>query len=344
VSAAVVPLTGRPARFQGGAREVAAGTHAWLQPNGAWFEANAGLVVGDGASLVIDTLSDERLARQMLAGLAEPLRDAPVRTVVNTHSDGDHWWGNAAMPPEAEIITCTPSRRAMDGEAAPGALARLGRLARSTRWAPGSLGALNRYVAAMLSPLDLAAVRLRHPGRTFDDRLTVDVGGREVRLLVLGPAHTPGDTVAHVPDARVVFAADLVFVGAIPVMWHGPSSGWLRALDTLLELDADVYVPGHGDVAGRAELEAMRRFWTWLRAAVAERGGATSDPLATSEALIGSAEFAEFAGWECPERLLISVVAVGRELAGEPPMRVTPAVRARLFRQVAVLRQRLGRG
>lgn len=127
--ASVVPLTGRPSRFEGGLREVAPRAYAWLQPNGAWGEANAGLIVGDGASMLIDTLWDESLARQMLEAMATHVRDAPIRTVLNTHSDGDHWWGNAAMPPEAEIITCMPSREAMDAESSPQALARLARLA-----------------------------------------------------------------------------------------------------------------------------------------------------------------------------------------------------------------------
>ena len=339
--ASAVPLTGRASRFDGGLRKVAPRAYAWLQPNGAWGEANAGLIVGNGDSMLIDTLWDQSLARQMLEAMAPHVGDAPIRTVLNTHSDGDHWWGNGAVPPEAEIITCTPSREAMDAESSPQALDRLARLARLARRAPGSLGELNRYIADMLSPFDLAAVRLRYPDRSFSERLTLDVGGREVELLVLGPAHTPGDTIAYLPDAGVVFAADLVFVKAIPVMWHGPSSGWLSALETLLALDADVYVPGHGDLARAPELEAMQRFWTWLRAGAADRHAAGEDPLTASEALIRSAGFDEFRDWECPERLVISVAALYRELDGQPPMRVTPAVRARLFRLVAILKRRL---
>ena len=344
MNGAFASLSGRPARFAGGLREVGPGTYAWMQPNGAWGEANAGLIVGDGASLLLDTLWDETLAQQMLAAMAPYVRAAPIRTVVNTHSDGDHWWGNAAVPADAEILTCAASRAAMEAESSPQELARLARLAGRARRAPGSLGALNRYIADMLSPFDLAGVRLRYPDRTFGERATLDVGGREVRLLVLGPAHTPGDTVAHLPDAGVVFAADLVFVKAIPVMWHGPSAGWLGALDALLELDADVYVPGHGDIAGAGELEAMRRFWVWLRAAAGDRHAAGESPLAASEALVRSAGFDEFRDWECPERILISVAALNREFAGQPPMRVTPLVRARLFRQVAILQQRLAGG
>ncbi|WP_407285344.1 MBL fold metallo-hydrolase [Streptomyces sp. BP-8] len=58
--------------------------------------------------------------------------------------------------------------------------------------------------------------------QTFERRLTLDVGGREVRLLNLGPAHTEADTVVHVPDAGVLFAGDLLFIGCTPIVWSGP--------------------------------------------------------------------------------------------------------------------------
>lgn len=335
-------LTGHPARFQGGLRELGPGLYAWLQPNGAWGEANAGLVVGDGESLLIDTLWDERLAAQMLEEMAPITAAAPITRVVNTHSDGDHWWGNALVPENAEIITCSASRAAMDLEASPQELARLTRLAHLGRRVPGSIGGLARYIDDMLSPFDLKPVRLRYPTSTFEDELALDVGGREVRLKVLGPAHTPGDTIAFVPGAGVVYAADLVFDGAIPVMWHGPSSGWIRALDTLLELDARVYVPGHGDVTDRDGVLHVKRFWEWLREETERSRAAGVKPFAAAENMLRSDGFIPWRAWECPERLLISVVAVYRELAGEPPMSVSPAVRARLFRQVARLQRRLG--
>jgi glyoxylase-like metal-dependent hydrolase (beta-lactamase superfamily II) len=90
---AVTPLHPGPARYGGGLAEVGPGVHAWLQPNGLLGESNAALVVGDGASLLIDTLWDPPLTRRMLAAMAPLIRAAPIETLVNTHSDGDHWWG-----------------------------------------------------------------------------------------------------------------------------------------------------------------------------------------------------------------------------------------------------------
>src|SRR5437762_2413212 len=123
---------------------VADGAHAWIQPAGDWGEANAGLVVGDGASLLVDTLWDEALAQQMLDAMAPLIAGAPIRTVVNTHSDGDHWWGNGRVPADADIVTSEASlqimRRSDTAE-----LVRFQRLARALARVPGRAGAFGRY-------------------------------------------------------------------------------------------------------------------------------------------------------------------------------------------------------
>ena len=98
-------LFGDPESYAAGLMQVAPGIHAWLQPNGAWGESNAGLIVGAGESLLIDTLWDLALTGRMLDAM-EPLTDeAPIRTLVNTHGDGDHWWGNELVGAQEIIST-----------------------------------------------------------------------------------------------------------------------------------------------------------------------------------------------------------------------------------------------
>jgi cyclase len=334
-------LTGAPARFEKGLREVGVGVWAWLQPNGAWGEANAGLIAGEDESLLVDTLWDERLAREMLEAMAPSLAERPLTLVVNTHSDGDHWWGNAVVPREAEIVTSVPSRKAMDDEASPSELARMARLAAHTGWVPGRLGALADQVAGMLSPFEFGRVRVRFPDRTFSREETVAVGGRQVSLREVGPAHTPGDSIVHVPDAGVVFAADVLFGGATPVMWFGPLAGWLAAIETLLSLDAETYVPGHGPPGDRAAVIEMRDYLTWLDGAVRDQHAAGHPPLEAARTLTRSSEFDRWRGWECPERILITITTFHRSLDGQGPVGVSPLARARLFSQVAELRREL---
>ena len=334
-------LTGAPARYERGLRDLGDGLWAWLQPNGGWGEANAGLIVGAGGSLLVDTLWDQRLAREMLGAMAPTLADNPLALVVNTHSDGDHWWGNGEIPSSAEIVTSAPSRKAMDDEAAPSELARMARIAALAAPVPGPLGGLGRYVSEMLRPFAFGDVRRRFPDRTFSREETLKVGGRQVRLIEVGPAHTPGDAIVHVPDAGVVFAADVLFVGATPVMWFGPLQGWLRALDRLVSLDAEVYVPGHGPPADRAAVLELRDYLSWLDEAVRTEHAAGRDAPEAARAIVRSSDFARWRRWECPERILITVTTIHRSLNRRGPIGVAPLARARLFSQIEALRREL---
>ena len=170
---AVTPLHPGPARYRGGLAEVGPGVHAWLQPNGLLGESNAALVVGDGASLLIDTLWDPRLTRRMLAAMAPLIRAAPIETLVNTHSDGDHWWGNQEVK-GAEIIATEAAAAVMEDES-PAEMKRFGALAGALRLAGslrfpyprrGDIAAIAAYTGAALAPFAFDEVRLVSPTRT----------------------------------------------------------------------------------------------------------------------------------------------------------------------------------
>src|SRR3954452_10026114 len=323
-------------------QRVGDGVHAGLQPVGTWGESNAVLIAGDGESLLVDTLWDESLTRRMLAAMASITDVAPIRTLVNTQPDGDHWWGNAVVPADAEIVTSEPSLAIMRG-ADPAEFVRFKRLAGALARLPGRAGSFGRYTREMLGPFRFDEVTPRPATRSLAGEETLRVGGREVRLIQVGPAHTPGDLIVHVPDARVVFAADVLFVGTTPVIWAGPVSRWQAALDTLLALDADAYVPGHGPVCGRAEIEALREYWAWLQPAVESRHAAGRDAWQTARELARSPEFARAPGrlGHGPERLVINVATIQRLLDEEPPA-TSPLATIRLFARVAALGRELG--
>ena len=96
--------------FTRGLRELGGGCHAWLEPDGSWGWSNAGLIVGRGESLLVDTLFDVTMTRAMLDGMSALTGSQPIRTVFNTHSNGDHWYGNQLLP-DADIITTAGVRR-----------------------------------------------------------------------------------------------------------------------------------------------------------------------------------------------------------------------------------------
>jgi cyclase len=321
----VTPLHAGTTRYDGGLTEVGPGIHAWLQPNGLLGESNAGLVIGDGAALLVDTLWDPRLTRRMLATMAPLIAEAPIGTLVNTHSDGDHWWGNQEVA-GAEIIATEAAAAVMEEES-PAEMKRFGLLAGTLRLAGSTplpyprrrdVAAIAAYVSAALEPFDFDEVRLVPPTRTFSGQLELDVGGREVRLIEVGPAHTPGDLIVWVPDARIAIAADILFVGVTPIMWAGPLEGWVAALERMLELGAERFVPGHGPVCGPDEVRRLIDYWHWLDQAARERLEAGRSPVDAARELVLGDEIAEraFAEWLGPERALVSVRTIDAHRRG----------------------------
>jgi glyoxylase-like metal-dependent hydrolase (beta-lactamase superfamily II) len=333
-----VSLHGEPDRFPAGLAEVGERCWAWLQPNGSWGESNAGYVAGEGEALLVDTLWDTVLTQRMLDALP---REPPLRWLVNTHSDGDHWFGNRLVPAEATVVATESATKIM-ASSGPGEMVRFKRLAGLLARAPGGVGAFGRYVRSMLGPYRFDAIGdVRRPDRTFSGRESLTVGGRAVELVQVGPAHTPGDAVVHVPDAGVVYAADVLFVGTTPVMWAGPWTRWTAALDTLLGLGAERYVPGHGPVCGAAEIEEVHAYWDWLGPATEAHHAAGRSQREAVDALVATPEFARFRGWSAPERLVVNVATIYRNADGAPPS-ASPLETIKLFSRVAALGRKLG--
>ena len=117
-----------------GIHEVGDGCFAYLQPDGGWGWSNAGLIVGEGTSLLVDTLFDLHLTADMLGAMAPHTAGAPIGTLVNTHANGDHCYGNELVA-GAEIVTSTATAEEM-AEVTPELLA--GLTAAPARWASSS--------------------------------------------------------------------------------------------------------------------------------------------------------------------------------------------------------------
>ena len=194
-------------------------------------------------------------------------RAAPIATVVNTHANGDHCYGNELVD-GAEIIASTATA-ARDGGGPAGAARRPHRRRRA-RSATCS--------ASSSASSSSSGIELRAPDRTFDGRLDVDVGGRLVELIEVGPAHTAGDTLVVVPDAGVVYTGDILFIGGTPIVWAGPLANWIAACDLMLGMDVDVVVPGHGPVTDKSGVRAVRDYLAFVDAEATARHAAGSTP------------------------------------------------------------------
>jgi cyclase len=291
--------------------------YAWLVPNGSWGESNAGLIVGEGESTLVDTLWDVKYTRAMLDAMRLLTDAAPLKYVVNTHADGDHWWGNQLVS-GAEIITSQASYAEML-TLKPGSMIALGRIGRLLS-ALRVLGAdkVGRWFQTMVAPYDFEEVRPTPATRTFAGELTLDVGGRQVRLFEAGPAHTHGELMVYLPDARTLYSGDILFVGSTPVMWAGPAENWIAALDGILEMEVDIIVPGHGPVTDKEGVRLVRAYWEYVGAQVRERYDRGMSAAEAARDIALSRDFAAgpFAGWNSPERLMTSAHTLYRNWRG----------------------------
>jgi glyoxylase-like metal-dependent hydrolase (beta-lactamase superfamily II) len=312
----ITPL-GNPVAFDGGAIEVANRTWAWIQPNGGLGESNAGLVAGDDAALLVDTLWDERLTAAMLAAFMPVCEraGAPIEHLFNTHGDGDHWYGNGLLGAGVEIVASAPAIAQMRSEP-PSMLTRLapvGTIAGLAGRVPlvpgaGRLRGLGDF-GSMLSAYEFGGIEPRVPGHSFEAELTLDVGGRAVELSFVGPAHTVGDAIAWVPDTRTLFAGDILFSGVTPIMWAGPVCNWIAALERIEALEPAAVIGGHGPVGGLAEVHALRDYWTWLREQVRAEGP-DLDARRLAERLVRSDGYAPWRDWPNRERTLVNVTRI----------------------------------
>lgn len=288
-----------------GVHQVGDGLFAYLQPDGGWGWSNAGLVVGDGASLLVDTLFDLRLTAEMLDALKRVTPAAEhIGTVVNTHANGDHCYGNALVA-GAEIVASARCAEEM-GELPPSTMDAM------MRAAPG-MGPAGAFVGRIFGAFDFSGIELCPPTRTFEGRLDLDIGGRRVSLIEVGPAHTGGDVVVHLPAERVVFTGDILFHGGHPIVWAGPVANWVRACDAVLALDVDTVVPGHGPLATPAAVADLKGYFEWLTAETRPRYDAGLTPLAAARD-IGLGAYKD---WGEPERLVVNICALYRDFGAE---------------------------
>jgi cyclase len=290
--------------FSKGLHDLGRGCWAWLQPDGGWGWSNAGLVSDSGESLLVDTLFDLRLTAEMLAGMrASVPAAARIGTLVNTHANGDHCYGNQLVA-GARIVTSRASAEEMD-ELPPAAMARIMDNA-------AALGPGGEYFRRVFAPFDFRGIAHTPPTQTFDGELRLRVGDKDVVLIEVGPAHTRGDVLVWVPQDRVVFTGDILFIGGTPIVWAGPVANWIAACERIAALDAAVIVPGHGPLTDAKGALAVRDYLVHVRDRARECFDAGLSPADAAREL----PLGPFARWGEAERIAVNVHTLYREWSG----------------------------
>ncbi|MFD3511889.1 MBL fold metallo-hydrolase [Streptomyces sp. NPDC058657] len=215
----------------------------------AWGYSNCGLIACGDEALLVDTQFTLEETRVLLDAVRTAAPGAEITTVVNSHGNGDHTWGNQLIP-DAEFITSVSSGANMCHEMSPVQLTALSQSPPTTPVAA--------YAAEHFGMFDFSGITVQPPTRTFTGRMDLQVGNVPVELLDLGPGHSHGDVAVHVPDDGVVFAGDALFNGAHMVVWSPSLRACITACDTLLETGAAVFVPGHGRITDRSGVTAIR--------------------------------------------------------------------------------------
>lgn len=283
--------------------EVAPNTYAYLQHDGSWGISNTGFMEGEDGLLVIDATMVTSMAESFIREIRR-VTDKPFRHLINTHSHPDHTGGNRLFT-GAEIISHRICREEMERSAV-----------RTTSDGPPPAMAAIPRTPALTRMFEMVASdhgrQVVFPSVTYEDSLTLRYGDAEAQLLYYGPAHTFGDTLVYFPQSRVLFAGDIAFFYAMPLV-GGKVTGWLQVLDRIKDLDVEMIVPGHGPVGGRQELEDEREYFEF----VMEQARRGFDEGMTEEQAMKALDLGPYAEWPESERMAANLLVAHRELRGE---------------------------
>ncbi len=278
---------------------------AYIQPDGAWGLSNAGLMVDQGKSLLIDTLYDVKLTKEMLVAMRKVAPEAEtINYLINTHDNGDHWFGNEAAK-AGEIIATKSCAEAMAGFT-PETMAEIMKGA-------SELGDVGAFFLNCFGKFSYDNITAALPTRTFEGRLELEVGSKKIELIEVGPCHTAGDLIVHIPHAETVFVADIMFVGGHQIMWAGPVANFSKTIDLILDLGPRYIVPGHGPVTDRQGALEIKMYWEYY----AHEAKIRYDRGMESFAAAKDIPLGPYAEYGDPEKIVLNINVLYKEFSGD---------------------------
>jgi len=282
--------------------EVADGIYAAIAAPQYKINSNAAIILTNDGVVVVDSHSKPSAARALQQHI-QSLSKQPVRTLINTHFHWDHWQGNevyAKIFPELSVIT---SERTQHNLTTPGVgVGGVAFIQQQMEALPAEIAQLKDDIVRAASAADKSRLEthlqqaeafleeLRGlnpilPTQTVAQSMTLNEGGREIQLLLLGRAHTDGDLFIYLPKEKVIVTGDAV-VDWMPFLGDGYPEEWIGTLDALEQVDFTHMILGHGDVAPKSHVSFFRSYLTDLINAVkqAAADGATLADMQTTVA------------------------------------------------------------
>ncbi|MDG2050006.1 MAG: MBL fold metallo-hydrolase, partial [Myxococcota bacterium] len=177
------------------------------------------------------------------------------------------------------------------------------------------LGAAGTYFRQSFGAFEFEGITPTPPTETFERRHSVSVGNKSVELLEVGPAHTRGDILVHVPEDEIIFTGDILFIDGTPILWEGPIANWITACDRILELKPKIIVPGHGPLTDLKGVHGVREYLEFIRdeARLRFEAGLSASDAARDIAL------GRYSSWLDSERIVINVQTLYREFDPQTP-------------------------
>jgi cyclase len=221
--------------------------------------SNAVVLATDDGVLVIDTRQHPRDGQDLIDRI-RMITDKPIKWMINSHFHGDHHLGNPPFRAAGATFVAQRETAALMQKTWPKEIARR----------------RNFFKAHNLDPNETQLVA---PDVTFDNGMTIRLGGRDVVLSYFGPGQQAGDTFVLFPHARTLFTPGAFAKHSMPNMNFTPSvESWLALLDKVAAMDVDRILPAHGDVAA---LPDVREFSAAIVKAAIARGVTLDEALKT---------------------------------------------------------------
>jgi cyclase len=294
------------AKYSAGLNKLSEKVYAYLQPDWSWGLSNAGFVIDGGSNLIIDTLFDLKLTRKFLDEIKSNVKgfDGKIKFAVNTHANGDHFFGNSLIN-EAEIITSENCKKEMM-DMPPSKLSMLMSLS-------FLLGKGGRFAKQSFNKFYFKKIPLQLPTSLFSKEKKLTIGSTKVELFEFTNLHTSSDIMAFIPDEKILFASDIAFIDGMPISWGGRIREWIKVLDFINRLDVKIIIPGHGPITDKDGIKKLKRILQYIYDEAC-KGFNKNQSILDTALLI---DLKEFSNLSEKEKIITLVYSIYRELNPE---------------------------